>query len=146
MPRLELQNLLKPTTTPEQEIFLTDFYNKFDNRSAANRQIINVEPLYYQGAIAASEFLVYAATKMYICYKYATYRFGADNSSGNITLYDETNTATGIMGLFMPFWNTTLLGMQVYSNMFEHENFIFSRISISLYTQMKFTGYRVTLQ
>jgi len=56
MPRIELAQLLRPNTTSEQELLLEHFYTQFDNRSAANRQIVNVEPRCYQGAIAGTEF------------------------------------------------------------------------------------------
>ena len=67
MPRLELRDLLKPTTTPEQEILLNWFYQTFDYTvTGINRRIANVEPLFFEGAIAGTEFLTYAATKLYI--------------------------------------------------------------------------------
>lgn len=144
MPRIELQQLLRPTTTPEQEILLTHFYNQFDNRSAANRQIINVESLFYQGAIAGTEFLVYAATKLYICYnmnlnnlvaEYATYPHCLIYDEGNNLINSVSNTVIG--------WNGIAFN-RAFNNIITY-NFYFSRIGVIDIARFSFNGYRITL-
>lgn len=145
MPRLELQNLLRPNTTPEQELLLEHFYTQFDNRSAANRQITNVEPLYYQGVIAGTEFLVYAPTKLYICYSLKCGDIGAGNVNPmRIVLYDENNNPV------LNLNNSVFLlngGFYNYQPLFiTMNNTYFSRLTaVTLYDTMNFIGYRITL-
>lgn len=147
MPRIELQYLIKPNTTPEQEILLTHFYNQFDNGSAANRRIVNVEPLYYSGAIAGTEFLVYAATKLYICYSLIFGDIGAGNAnSSRINLYNEVDVIS------MQLNNSNFLlnagtGFYNYQPVYiKANNVYFSRfVAVTLYDHVIFNGYRITL-
>lgn len=62
------QYLLRPTTTPEQEILINAFFAKFNNGSAANKNIINCEQVFFQGAIGGSEFTTYNANKLYLVF------------------------------------------------------------------------------
>lgn len=146
MPRLELQNLLRPNTTPEQELLLEHFYSRFDNGSAANKRIVNVEPLFYQGAIAGTEFLVYAATKMYICYNIAL------STSAGITItidYGEFYNESNIISLYLRndhvFWDVAVNDVRYARQTLELSNFIFSRFVPSVINYISFVGYRVTL-
>jgi hypothetical protein len=148
MPRLELQNLLKPTTTPEQEILLTWFYSQFDNKSAVNKSIINVESLYYQGDIAATEFLTYAATKLYICYNL---QLGFNTGSANtvpasFVLYNEANVNSLLQLNNAPVWDTTAAALKYNNNNVFNENLYFSRIVVNQFIFIRFNGYRITLQ
>ena len=70
MPYLARENLYMPSTTPEQRNFIENFYNAFDS-GGVHKKIANVEPLYFLGTIAGSEFLTYAATKLYLGFKNA---------------------------------------------------------------------------
>lgn len=147
MPRIELAQLLKPTTTPEQEILLNHFYSQFDNRSAANKQIINVEPLFYQGDIGGTEFLAYDATKMYICYKLGV----TANTSNVITTlnaiaYNELNNTFFSFNREIIGWNVTTAVFNYVSHDFYIYNFIFSRFILVNLSYIIFNGYRVTLQ
>lgn len=149
MPRLELANLLRPQTTPEQEIFLTWFYSQFDNRSAVNRRIVNVEPLYYSDVIGGTEFLTYAATKLYIVYN-VTFDSGSAgivaNTAGAIQLNNEADTAINLYINNYPVWDTTAVALKYSIGLLELKNLYFSRIITTVYTRMKFNGYRITLQ
>jgi hypothetical protein len=145
MPRIELVNLLKPTTTPEQEILLSFFYDYFDNRSGANKTIANVERLYFQGTLAGTEFLTYAATKMYLCYRIGVSDVGAASANvGRLLLYDETNTNNYVVSNQIMTWIGAALNYGY--NEIALNNVIFSRFSVvNAYTTLVFNGYRITL-
>ena len=146
MRRIELAQLLRPTTTPEQELLLEHFYNQFDNSSAANKIIVNVEPLFYNGLIAGTEFLVYAATKLYICYSCdLTNGSGAVAGVGSGVFYDELNNAYMYANHAIPVWNTTTAALNYKWILFNIKNIYFSRIAIGLIETINFIGYRITL-
>jgi hypothetical protein len=145
MPRIELSQLLQPTATPEQVNFLTWFYSQFDNSSAANKKIINVEPLFYQGLIAGTEFLTYAATKLYIMYKGG---FFATSIAANIfytSFYDETNAFNLALVNDNAWWNVTSVAPNFSPMIANIKNIYFSRINIQSIDRMYFNGYRITL-
>jgi hypothetical protein len=144
MPRIELDSLIG-NMTPEQKILASWFYSQFDNRSAANRRIINVEPLFYQGTIAGTEFLVYAATKLYLC-------LSLNCSNANLALaipfmntYNEANAVSGTHSFTYAYWNTTTLVASFGSDDFTLNNIYFSRLTLGTYGQIIFNGYRITL-
>lgn len=146
MPYQSLQNLLRPTTPPGQEILLENFYSRFDIiGGGANKKIANVEPLYYQGVIAATEFLTYAATKMYIYYE-MEFSGGAIVDLGGdpyIKLYNESNVVS-----FTFTNNREVFDDPTYTiqhDYFVCQNGMFSRFIASVHAQMKFSGYRITL-
>lgn len=147
MPRIELQQLLRPTTTPDQEILLSHFYNQFDNRSAANRQIVNVEPLYYQGAVAGTEFLTYAATKLYICYNIQGCGGGNVPTSSVFVLYNENDAISLNLTNANIFFDAAAAVERYYNNMIIYNNFYFSRFVLGGVgiSHILFNGYRVTL-
>lgn len=148
MPRIDLRYLIKPNTTPEQELLLEHFYNQFDNGSAANRRIANVEPLFYQGATGATEFLVYSADKMYICYSLLLSTNNAGDASATVRkvdLYNETNAVSLTLHNQGISYNTTVPQQQYLGNQPSITNCIFSRFVTIGYLHMKFIGYRITL-
>jgi hypothetical protein len=148
MPRITLQELIAgyPNASPELVNMLNSFYSVFDSRAAANRTITNVVPLYFAGAIAGSEFVTYAATKMYIALK-----FGASHSSGlagGSVGYMQFNNEADAAQWYMS--NNALLlngAANQYSALTAFQyNFYFSRIGASnSYTNLHFNGYRITL-
>jgi hypothetical protein len=150
MPRLELNQLLaQQNITPEQQIFLTWIYSQFDNRSAANRRIINVEPVFFQGALAGNEFTVYAATKVYVCYELMVSNDGNlalnDPTGYTLYLYDENGILTTYITTYRAIeFDTTLVAARGQSIMTNLYNIYFSRIVCSQ-RSMKFIGYRITL-
>ena len=146
MPFIPLEQLLRPTTIPEQEIFLTAFFTKFNNNSAAFKNIRLVEPLFYEGTIAGSEFLTYANNKLYICFDLLISRADSTNnaSAGTVRYRDEANTVifdtTNISVLY------TGLAVGYNMNMIQINNLYFSRLSdIVLFDMMRFIGYRITV-
>lgn len=146
MARIEL-NQLTGEMTPEQKILVQSFYDTFDSRNAANRLIINVEPLCYIGASNGSEFIVYAATKMYICFSFAG-RLVSTNVQATATTFNFYNSAdavyyTGINELIS--YNTTTATMNFLMNNVIVDNIYFSRVLPLAPSYIKFIGYRITL-
>jgi hypothetical protein len=143
MPRIEQADLIQEMT-PEQRILISQFYTNFDNRSAANRRIINVEPIFYQGVSAGTEFLTYAATKLYI---YLSMSLGSANAVArpNIVLYNEANAVFGGVSASCGIWNGTTLATEYIPITLESQNGYFSRIVVTGLVAFKFIGYRFTL-
>jgi len=134
--------------TPEQRILVSQFYSKFDIGSGlAHKKIINVEPLFYLGAIAASEFATYALTKMYLCLE--SY-FSSDNDavsipSGSIIINNEANAPIQRFVNSGIVWDVTLVAESYLLESINARNYFFSCLSGVNYISMKFIGYRITL-
>jgi len=121
--------------TPEQK-------NLWDN----TRGLIawnTITPMFYQGAIAGSEFLVYNAAKLYIALELEViYHIALVGGAGTLFLYDIANVVNYAARNSCGFWigaaendidNSVLL-----------KNLFFSRITTVNYSYMKFNGYRLT--
>jgi hypothetical protein len=122
-------------STPEQRVLIQYVENLPGYTSLV--------PLYFKGAIAATEFLTYAVTKVYLC---LIGRFGQSAVAGNagtITLYNTGDAVSMIIANNAPYWDGAAI--QVIKNTFEIKNTCFSRIVNVQYTYMEFIGYRVTL-
>lgn len=148
MPRIEMSDLMQGYSqiTPEQINLIKWFYQTFDNRSAANRRIINVEPLFYQGAIAGTEFLTYAATKLYICLQFdADYYTGITLTPAIITLYSEANATFNYISNQAAFFNEGTAALTYQPNSLRRKNFYFSRLTNTGYAHFSFNGFRITL-
>lgn len=149
MARIELTQLIAEMT-PEQKIMCQDFYSKFDNRSAANRRIINVIPYAYTGNIAGTDLTTYAANIMYICLNLiaSTNALGGTAVTGGmISFYDEANTQYFNGFNKNPMWDATAAAANIWYNNINISNIYFSRINdpATMYAKIKFIGYKVTL-
>jgi len=143
MAKIDLDNLIG-NMSPEQKIFVSGFYSQFDNRSAANRRIINVEPLYYNGVIAGTEFLTYAATKLYLTLS-LVFPGGVGALFGYIQTYNEANAASHVYTNSTLTYNTTTPILVYINNILKISNIYFSRFTNANHTYMTFIGYRITL-
>jgi hypothetical protein len=144
MPRQELEQMLGNNTMPhEQRLFVQWFYTYFDALPAGvNRRIINVVPLYYEGVILGTEFLTYAATKLYIAYDFEIAKADVEsNAIGCVAFYSAANA------LFFSLTNLNSdFAAQLYIlNNARTNNLYFSRIVNIGYDLMRFNGYRITL-
>lgn len=108
--------------------------------------ISRIQPVYFQGLIAGSEFLTYNANKIYICLDEA-YLSNQSVLSGNYTVthYDQLNNSLGAESFQIPIWNTTLADYRYVYVTLKNKNIYFSRISATNYTYMKFNGFRLTI-
>jgi hypothetical protein len=149
MPRIELESLLSnQALTLEQDILLNWFYSQFDYRTTAgiNRHIANVEPLYFQAAVAGSEFLTYAATKLYICLKLIAGSTGILNASNcSVTGYNEADVVNFRFNQNSVEFDTVVPAARYSAGSIVIQNIFFSRVVFTTYDYIVFNGYRVTL-
>ena len=146
--KIELDDLIN-TMTPEQVILTSWFYGQFDyGGGVANRRILNVEPFAFSGAIAGSEFLTYAATKLYLCFEFNVMSPTVSSVANtfNVALHDQNNTISGYVGNNPVYYTGAVVNNGCVSP-WAVSNLYFSRIDPtgSGYTYMKFIGYRITL-
>jgi hypothetical protein len=148
MPYLRLEDILRPTTTPEQANFINWFYSYFNiGGKVAHRTILNVEPLFYQGVIAGTEFLVYSTTKLYLSLntEFAGQLYNVYSGSGEMQLYNENNVASFRSDNYLMQYVNAGLELATYNNSVLLNSY-YSRIDPGvLVTYMKFNGYRITL-
>ena len=106
-----------------------------------------IVPLYFAGAIAGSEFLVYNAAKLYICLD-ATFQYSTPAAVTNLALMTIRKEADVICGYYTnghPVWDTTAAALKYTHNPIFLQNFYFCRIEASLFSYMKFNGYRLNI-
>jgi len=148
MPYLRQEDILRPTTTPEQANFINWFYSYFNiGGKVAHRTIINVEPLFYQGVIAGTEFLVYSTTKLYLSLntEFAGQLYNVYSGSGEMQLYNENNVASFRSDNYLMQYVNAGLELATYNNSVLLNSY-YSRIDPGvLVTYIKFNGYRITL-
>jgi len=105
-----------------------------------------ITPLYYQGAIAGSEFLIYAATKLYIAldvkFGGGTYGIGVIPS---ITTSDEADGVNGYFTNVSAFYDSVLPDYIFAGKTLVVNNIFFSRFAAFDYTHMVFNGYRLSI-
>jgi len=134
-----------PGLNIEQKDFLNRFYDRFNLPLGAPYHITNAEKFHYQGASGGSEFLVYNANKLYVCFS-AFFSSGAapNNVVGIVGIYDELNAVNMEMQtsdiVYDPGAANILFGKQNT----HIKNIYFSRLVIAQYTYMVFDGYRIT--
>ena len=138
-----------PNLTTQQKNFVAEFYRQFDFAAAGsglNRHFANVEPLLYEGVIAASEFTVYAATKLYLCFDLIiAFNDVADVNIGILYLSDENNAVHLHSQNNSITYDPVGIAINYAKNNIHVKNFYFSRTLLNVYTYMKFIGYRITL-
>lgn len=107
--------------------------------------ITNVQPLFFSGAIAGSEFLTYAVTKLYVCYSVFISLIDAENTLiPNIIFFDQANNP------FINVQKSSLMYESVAADTYfsgqpiKMENFYFSRFDIIGYQSIIFRGFRLT--
>jgi hypothetical protein len=105
-----------------------------------------ITPLYYEGATAGSEFLTYDAKKIYICLE-ATFGFlgSASATAGQVITYNVANAGMNTMQNDIAFYNPTTLSYNYYPQDIINYNFWFSRVAVTLYSSLKFNGYKITI-
>jgi hypothetical protein len=150
MPRIEQEYLIaSQAASPETDILIKSFYSTFDNRGGANKRIVNVESLHYNGLIVLSEFLTYAPTKMYLCLSCLTSASAADLANRPyVGFYDSSDFSVVNIANTESHFDSTFLGVgehQFAANPVLVKNFYFSRLLTVGYTSIVFTGWRMTL-
>jgi hypothetical protein len=141
------ENLVQ-NMTPEQRILVSQFYSKFDiDSNVAHKKILNVEPFFYLGIIATSEFATYAATKMYLCLEsyFSSDNDGVSVPSGSVIINDSGNSPVQRFISAGIVWDVTLIAESYLLNSIKVNNYYFSCLAGVNYISMKFIGYRITL-
>lgn len=124
--------------TPEQ----LNFWNLCNTKIAWN----TITPLNYVGVVAASEFTVYDAAKLYLALILSCGHTGsADASTFSINLYNEANAVHNYLINQVLSWDVTAAAFKFSGNSYEYHNIWFSRIVVSKYTWMRFNGYKLTI-
>jgi len=130
--------------TPEQKIFCQWFYGHFDNNIGAHHIILNIEPLFYQGTIAGTEFLTYNNTKLYLAFKVEN-TYPSANTAAFTRFYNEVDAISYELNGDIPYWDVTAAIVKYSGAGKSLTNLYFSRFAAINYTKMLFIGYRVTL-
>lgn len=124
--------------TPAQKILWNYIFLNFGER-------IGITQLYYQGAIAGSEFLTYTLGKHYLALNVFFSGAGAASGANNlISLYDRANAINGYINnqtsLFDPVAAANEYGQFSYMTEALH----FSRLIINNWTYIRFIGYKIS--
>ena len=104
-----------------------------------------ITPIYYSGLIAGSEFLTYAATKLYVCLSLHVSFCAVSVNVPNILIYNEANVAIENMAKFVAFWDATAAAVKYTGTSGYKNNFYFGRIVPTTYVNMSFNGYKLTI-
>jgi len=107
--------------------------------------INTITPVYYQGAIAGSEFVTYAGGKLYIalelkCSVVGTVNLGA---GGYVTLYDTANAVNFYLLNNNFYWDVTAAAKYYHTISLAEKNLYFSRVATAIYSHLIFNGYRI---
>jgi hypothetical protein len=149
MPRIEQNNLIANMGLyPERINLIRYFYSQFDCLpvGGGNRHIANVEPLFFQGLIAGTEFLTYAATKLYICLSINFgYTVTVTAAGNNVVYYNEANANFHYANKNAAFWDAGAAAQRFLAMSYTDYNLYFSRFIVTVYTSILFNGYRITL-
>lgn len=134
--------------TPAQKIFVQQFYSKYDIGSGIiRRKIINVEPLWFQGLLAGTEFNNFVNTKVYLALEV---KFSSTGIVPGVVipyalLADEVDVSFFVCQNVSLVWDVTAVAMKYQANDIYVNNVIFWHLQNQIYTDISFSGYRITL-
>ena len=129
-----------PYLNQDQKEFTNRFYSQFGHR------ITNVEQLNYQGIIGATEYLIYAPTKLYFCFDInISCSVAINQDQGSVLFYNENNVINMVSQYQEICFNTVANQIWTEKNYFINKNIWFSRIIATQYNFMKINGYRITI-
>jgi len=136
-----------PNLSIQQKDFVAEFYRLFNwDSPGSNHHIANVEPLLFEGATGGSEFLVYAATKLYLCFDV---NISSNQPAGIIAPYtgycDENNVSFIYTQNNSICYDSIAPAINYGTNNTIIKNLWFSRFVSTAFFYMKFIGYRITL-
>jgi hypothetical protein len=126
--------------TAEQRILWNYIFLLFGGKIA-------LQLFYFQGAIAASEFLTYSANKIYFGlntdFGVTTYPWVA--TASYVNFYDQANAINFIGGESNGLWDATAAATKNFQTKMFLNNILFSRLASFGYTHIKFIGYRLSI-
>jgi len=133
-----------PNLNIEQKVLLNWFYDRFNQPEGSPFHIDTVTELVYEGLIAGSEFLVYNANKLYICFDLnINFNSSAGATHGLINFFDEGNAANMYGQNNSITYEAVAAAIWYGKNNLNIKNLYFSRFVIATYNYMKFIGYRI---
>jgi hypothetical protein len=126
--------------TAEQRILWNSIFLQFGEK-------IGISQLHFIGQVATSEFIIYNASKHYLCLSLIA---GCSDTSpqplwGNVTLFDAANGVSNYLNVTTPIWNTTGALEEGVLNTIQAKNFLCSRFTFNIYSHISFLGYRISL-
>jgi len=132
----------------EQRVATTWFYSQFDNGSAVNKKIANLEYLFIMDGFggAAVQLIPYVANVLYLCLEFTI--VGTDFSDlvpTWCTLYNENDLASYVLTNGVISFDPVAAAPNYMGNNAELKNFYFSHIAPSNVGYIKFNGFKVTL-
>lgn len=131
------RNLQVITVSPEQD--------NLWSRVCTFANILDIVPLYYTDAIAGSEFLTYAANKLYVALNLeVSYSLSsAVTNPALLTIYDQANAVCFYGVNTKPVWDTLVPEVKYCENNYLKTDFYFSRIAVTIFNYIHFNGYRI---
>ncbi len=126
---------LRNSTIEEKIIF--DYVIDTFNPSA-------IVPLQYIGVYAGSEFLTYAATKLYIATTFNWDKCAPVSAVPTMTFYNNLNASSAVLTGAKPYWNSTAAAAYYLSCLSEIKNIWFSRVVGVQVDYLIFKGFRIT--
>ena len=134
-----------PSLDIEQKILCDEFFKRFDFGAGAAFDVVNVEPLLYEGIIGGSEFTVYNANKLYLCFDILlNYSAGASAILASVQFFNEVNATIFYSQNNSIAYEAVAAAIWYQKNNMNIKNCYFSRIAQLSYNYMKFIGYRIT--
>jgi len=105
-----------------------------------------IVPLHYQGPLAGSEFLNYAADKFYFILKMQLIPEVVTPAvaAKTMTFYDKNNNQQFKISHDISIWDTTAAAWKYKPTAFTIENIYFSRVAHTVDGNLIFDGYRLT--
>lgn len=123
---------------PEQRIMWNNLFLEFGER-------ISLSPLFYQGASAGSEFLVFKAGILYVAYNLRGAGTGAAIATNHlISLYDRNNVVTYYSNQSVSYFDSVAAAAKYSLIGLDHKNLTFSRLVLQNMTSLRFIGYRIS--
>ena len=124
--------------TAEQRLLWNFIFMQFGDR-------VSISQLFYMGAVAGSEFLVYRAGKLYLCYDIHLSAPGTPNGATQYFQFYNENNAINFYGTNQSVFFNVGTAVTMYSaNDFNIPNIYFSRfVMAGMYNYMRFVGFRL---
>lgn len=132
-----MKNINWNNATPEQKVL----WDEVSALIAFN----TITPINFMGLIAGSEFIVYAATKLYIGLQIITNGTIPSTVYPSLTLYNELDQARMVLQNNCTYWNASTAAVNYSANSCVTNNVWFSRIVNTNILQFAFIGYRIEI-
>lgn len=133
-----VEDILKAATS-EQRLLWNYVFLRWGER-------VPIAQLFFQGALAGSEFSVYSANKIYVAYQLGIRGGTAGGVQSAIALlYNELNVQFYVLADNTVYWDATAAAVRYMSNNTQNNNLWFSRIVLQNVSDISFIGYRLTI-